>query len=197
MTPRETVPADALIRVAGAIERALARFAEASGWLMVVLMLVICFDVVSRKLGFQMPGLGSTRLQELEWHLSTVLFTMWLGHCYILNSHPRVDTLTAHRPLATRARVEIAGCLAFALPYVGVVAWYGLGFAVSSWRTGEGSEAVVGLPQRWIIKSLFIVGLWLLAAAVVAVTLRLLAYLLGRVPAETADLNIERRVDPT
>jgi len=197
MTVQRVAPAGALLRAAGAIERALAWIAEASGWLMVVLMIVICFDIVSRKLGFQMPGMGSTRLQELEWHLSTVLFTMWLGHCYILNSHPRVDTLTADRPLATRAGIEIAGCLAFALPYVGVVAWYGLGFVASSWWTGEGSEAVIGLPQRWIIKSFFVAGLWLLVAAIVAVTLRLLAYLLGGASAEAAELNIERRVDPT
>ena len=35
---------------------------------MVVLMVVICFDVLSRKLGFQIPGMGSAPLQELEWH---------------------------------------------------------------------------------------------------------------------------------
>lgn len=184
-----------LLTIAGWIESVLRRIAEASGWLMVVLMVVICFDVVTRKFGFQVPGLGSTRLQELEWHLHTVLFAMWLGHCYILNAHPRVDTLTAHRKLRSRAWIEIMGCLAFALPYIGVVAWYGLGFVAMSYATGESSEAVIGIPHRWIIKGLFVFGLWLAVAAVVAMLLRLIAFLFGGVGRE-ADLNIDRVVEP-
>lgn len=187
----------ALLTLAAAIERVLRAIAEWSGWLMVVLMVVICFDVLSRKLGYQIPGMGSTRLQELEWHLHTVLFAMWLGHCYILNVHPRVDTVTAHRPLRTRAWIEIVGCLAFALPYAFIVAWYGLGFVAVSYATGESSEAVIGLPYRWIIKGLFIFGLWLLVAAIVAVLLRLVVHLFGG-PQEAvrADINIRHAADP-
>ena len=186
-----------LLSIADAIERVLRTIAEWTGWLMVVLMVVICFDVLSRKAGFQIPGIGSTRLQELEWHLHTVLFAMWLGQCYILNAHPRVDTVTAHRPLRTRAWIAFVGCVAFALPYAGIVAWYGLGFAVTSYMTGEGSEAVVGLPQRWIIKSLFVLGLWLLVAAIVAALLRLIVFLFGGTAARQARLNIENVPDPT
>ena len=187
----------ALLVIAANIEGLLARIARWSGWLMVVLMVVICFDVISRKVGFQIPGMGSTRLQELEWHLHTLLFAMWLGQCYIINAHPRVDTVTAHRPVRTRAWIEIVGCLAFALPYAGIVAWYGLGFVATSYVTGEGSEAVIGIPQRWIIKSFFVFGLWLLVAAIVAVILRLIVYLFGGPLAARANLNIERVVEPT
>jgi TRAP-type mannitol/chloroaromatic compound transport system permease small subunit len=186
-----------LLTVADTIERVLRSIAEWTGWLMVVLMAVICFDIVSRKLGYQLPGMGSTRLQELEWHLHTILFSMWLGQCYILNAHPRVDTLTAHRSLRTRAWVEIVGCLAFALPYAGIVAWFGLGFVATSYVIDESSEAVVGLSQRWIIKAFFVLGLWMLVAAIVAVILRLIVFLSGGVAGRRADLNIERFVDPT
>ncbi|MDP2377605.1 TRAP transporter small permease subunit [Reyranella sp.] len=186
-----------LLAVADTIERMLCAIADWSGWLMVVLMIVICFDIISRKMGYQIPGMGSTRLQELEWHLHTVLFSMWLGQCYILNAHPRVDTLTASRPLRTRAWVEIVGCFAFALPYAGIVAWYGLGFIAASYLTNESSEAVVGLSHRWIIKSLFVFGLWLLVAAIIAVILRLIVFLSGAAAGRRSDLNIERFVDPT
>jgi len=185
-----------LLTIADHIESVLRRIADLSGWLMVVLMAVICFDVVSRKLGYQIPGLGSTRLQELEWHLHTVLFSMWLGQCYILNAHPRVDTITAHRPLRQRAWIELAGCLAFALPYAGIVAWYGLGFVAMSYATNEGSEAVIGIPMRWIIKSFFVFGLWLLVAAIVATLLRLVAFIFGGEEAR-ANLNIDRTPEPT
>ncbi|OFX03926.1 MAG: hypothetical protein A3D94_00380 [Alphaproteobacteria bacterium RIFCSPHIGHO2_12_FULL_66_14] len=186
-----------LLAVADAIERGLRTIADWTGWLMVVLMIVICFDIISRKMGYQIPGMGSTRLQELEWHLHTVLFSMWLGQCYILNAHPRVDTLTAPRSLRTRAWVEIVGCLVFALPYAGIVAWYGLGLVAAAYMTGESSEAVIGLSHRWIIKGFFVLGLWMLVAAIVAVILRLIVFLSGGVAGRRADLNIERFVDPT
>jgi TRAP-type mannitol/chloroaromatic compound transport system permease small subunit len=186
----------ALLAIADAIEAVLRRISGWTGWLMIVLTVVICFDVVTRKLGFQLPGMGSTRLQELEWHLHTVLFAMWLGQAYILNAHPRVDTITAHRPLRQRAWIEFIGCIAFALPYAGIVAWYGLGFVAVSFASGEGSEAVIGIPQRWIIKSLFVIGLWLLVAAIIATLLRLIAYLFGGVGAERANLAINRTPEP-
>lgn len=188
----------ALLVAADAIEAVLRRISGWTGWLMIVLMVVICFDVVSRKLGFQIPGMGSTRLQELEWHLHTVLFSMWLGYCYILNAHPRVDTITAHRPLRTRAWVELVGCIVFALPYAGIVAWYGIGFVATSYATGEGSEAVIGIPHRWVIKLLFVVGLWLLVAGIFSVLLRLIVFLFGdHALAARANLNIERVPEPT
>ena len=185
-----------LLAVADSVEGMLRRFAGWTSWLMIVLMVVICFDVITRKMGFQLPGMGSTRLQELEWHLHTVLFSMWLGYCYILNAHPRVDTITAHRTLRTRAWIELIGCVVFALPYAGMVAWYGLGFVATSYATGEGSEAVIGIPQRWVIKFLFVFGLWLLVAAIVSVLLRLIVFLFGGPLSARARMNIERVVDP-
>jgi TRAP-type mannitol/chloroaromatic compound transport system permease small subunit len=185
-----------LLKIAERIEAVLRWIAEASGWLMVVLMVVICFDIITRKLGFQLPGLGSTRLQELEWHLHTVLFSAWLGWCYVLNAHPRVDTATAALALRKRAWIELAGALLFALPYAAIVAWFGIGFVGASYATGEGSEAVIGIPQRWIIKGLFVVGLWLLVASIVVVLLRLAAFLFGGVEAGRAALSIERTVEP-
>ncbi len=186
-----------LLTAAGAIEAVVRRIAGWTSWLMIVLMVVICFDVVSRKMGFQIPGMGSTRLQELEWHLHTVLFAMWLGYCYILNAHPRVDTITAHRSLRSRAWIELVGCLLFALPYAGIVAWYGIGFVATSFANGEGSEAVIGIPQRWVIKFLFVLGLWLLVAAILSVLLRTVVFLFGaRELADRAHMNIERVPEP-
>ena len=188
----------AVLALAEGIEGLLKRVAGWASWLMIVLMIVISFDVITRKLGFQVPGMGSTRLQELEWHLHTVLFSMWLGYAYILNAHPRVDTITAHRSLRTRAWVEFWGCILFALPYAGIVAWYGIGFVERSFATGEGSEAVIGIPQRWIIKTLFVIGLWLLVAGILSVLLRVIVFLFGPPElAARANLNIERVVEPT
>lgn len=168
-----------LLAFVHAIDNVLAWIAEISGWLFVVLMGVICFDVVTRKVGFQVPGFGSSMLQELEWHLHTVIFSMWLGFNYIINSHPRVDSLTGTLPLRKKAIIELLGCLLFAGPYIYVLLYFGVDFVAVSYATGEASDAPTGLPQRWIIKSLFFFGLVLLMAAIVSMTVRLMVFLFG------------------
>ena len=74
---------EGLLAASAAIERALYRVSMAAGWLFLVCTVVIVFDVLTRKFGYQLPGMGSTRLQELEWHLHTALFSFWLGTAYL------------------------------------------------------------------------------------------------------------------
>ena len=69
----------ALLAYARAVERLLALVGRVAGWLVILNVVVICADVVTRKFGFQFPGMGSTRLQELEWHFHMALFMLWLG----------------------------------------------------------------------------------------------------------------------
>ena len=56
---------EALLAVSDRIEALVARIASVAGWLLLAAPAVIVFDVLSRKFGFQVPGMGSTRLQEL------------------------------------------------------------------------------------------------------------------------------------
>ena len=63
----------AMLDVSDRIDRVLDRVADTIGWLFILTTIVIAFDVVTRKIGYQMPGMGSTKLQELEWHLHTAL----------------------------------------------------------------------------------------------------------------------------
>ena len=60
---------NALLKMAESSRRLLERIAEVSGWLLVVMAAVTCFDVVARKTGIPAP---LTKLQELEWHLLAV-----------------------------------------------------------------------------------------------------------------------------
>ena len=178
---------DALLAAAEAIKRVLERIADGSGWLLIVLMSVTCFDVVCRKLGVPIPF---TMFQELEWHLHAAIFSLWMGFNYTINAHPRVDSYSAALEYRTRAWIELVGCLVFALPYTFVVVYYGWDFLKMSFMVGEHSEAAVGLPYRWIIKGVFWLGLWLLLAGIVSVLLRLVVFLFGKRTSEEADLRI-------
>lgn len=169
----------AILRIVESIDRLLTVIGRAAGWLFLVNMAVICFDVVTRKIGVQIPSFGSTRLQEMEWHLHTALFALWIGLCYIRNAHVRIDILTAGLSPRTQAWIELLGCLLFAVPYCLVVIYYGYDFAHRSFIQNEFSDAPNGLPYRWIIKGILFIGLLLLLMAVTSVMLRRIAYLFG------------------
>jgi TRAP-type mannitol/chloroaromatic compound transport system permease small subunit len=155
------------------------RIGMAAGWLFVVNTVVICLDVVTRKFGIQLPGLGSTRLQELEWQFHMALFMLWIGAAYVRNAHVRIDLAVSQCAPRTRAWIEFACLLLFALPYCLVLLNYGADFAWKAWAGGEGSESATGLPWRWIPKTIMEIGLLLLLAAVTAVLARIIVYLFG------------------
>lgn len=175
------------IAVSDGIAKFLEKIAFTCGWLLVALMTVTCFDVFSRKLGLP---ISLTRFQELEWWLHTTIFSAWMGYNYTINAHPRVDSFTENASFQSRAWLELLGCLLFALPYITIVCYYSLDFVVQSWRVDEGSESAIGLPHRWIIKGIYVAGIWLVLLAIISVILRVGAYLFGGVSNEKANLQI-------
>jgi TRAP-type mannitol/chloroaromatic compound transport system permease small subunit len=170
---------EALLAASAAIERALYRVSMAAGWLFVACTVVIVFDVVTRKFGYQLRGMGSTRLQELEWHLHTALFSFWLGTAYLKNAHVRIDILVTRTAARRLAWIELLGVLAFALPYCLVAIYFSYDFFHTAWQFNEYSDSATGLPWRWIPKGIISIGLILMLAAVLAVGTRLVVYLWG------------------
>lgn len=169
----------ALLKASDGLDATLDFIGRVAMWLFIANMAVICFDVVGRKFGFYIPGFGSTKMQELEWHLHTALFAGWIGLCYVRNVHVRIDVLTGDLGPRGAAWLEVIGCLVFAVPYTLLVVWYGYDFAERSWIQNEFSDAPTGLGSRWIIKGILFVGLVLLLMAVLSVLFRRLAFLFG------------------
>jgi TRAP-type mannitol/chloroaromatic compound transport system permease small subunit len=178
---------NALLSVAEGLRRLLERIALVSGWLLVIMACVTTFDVVARKFGLQLPY---TKLQELEWHFHAAIFSLWMGYCYTINAHPRVDSFTERMTHRGRAWVELAGCLAFALPYIALVSYNSLGFVESSYLMNEQSDSTVGLTHRWIIKGIYAAGLWLVLLGILSVLLRVIVFLFSGKPEEEVNLQI-------
>lgn len=169
----------ALLKIADAIEAVLRRIADAGAWSFIACIAVITLDVITRKMGFQFPGMGSTRLQELEWHLHAVLFSTWLGYAYIRNAHVRIDVFVGGLTPRGKLWLELVCCLVFALPYLWVALPYAQDFFVLSWRQGEGSDAPTGLPSRWVVKGFLYLGFLTVLAAVISVMTRCWVALFG------------------
>ena len=179
----------ALLSISTLIDWILGTVARAFGWCFLFLMTVICFDVVTRKFGYQLEvfgiDLGSTRLQELEWHLHAFIFLTWIGFCYTRNAHVRIDVFTGSMSQRSQAWLELLGCLLFALPYVCVALPFAWDFFGDAYRQNESSAAPNGLPARYVVKFFLAYGFTSILAAVVSVFIRRFVYLFGS-PADAA-----------
>ena len=174
----------------------LRRFVDAVGrggsWLILPVVLITCFDVIARKVRWVNddgtifsiqywmtttigPWLGSTILQELEWHFHTALFALVLGYGYIWNTHVRVDLVRETLHFRKKAWLEFLGLT----PYTSIVIYFAAVYAYDSWAMGEISASTVGLTQRWIIKSVLVIGLVTALIAGIAVWLQTIAVLFG------------------
>lgn len=178
-----------MLDVSDRIDKVLDRVANASGWLFVLTTIVIAFDVLTRKIGYQIPGVGSTKLQELEWHLHTALFALWLGAAYIHNSHVRIDIAYINAKPRTLVIAEFIGCLCFAIPYCLLAIYFSADYTWEAWVDNEGSSSSNGLPFRWIPKGCLTLGLILLFAGVISVLMRSIVYLFG-------DASLRERATP-
>jgi TRAP-type mannitol/chloroaromatic compound transport system permease small subunit len=176
-----------LLKLSEGLRRLLEWIALASGWLLVVMACVTTFDVLARKAGLQLPY---TKLQELEWHFHAAIFSLWMGYCYTVNAHPRVDSFTENLSYRSRAWMELGGCLILALPYMALVAYFSIDFVASSYALNEQSDSTVGLTHRWIIKAVYAAGLWLVVLGILSVMLRVIVFLFGHQRAEDIDLQI-------
>ena len=87
-----------LLALSNAINAVLRTIAHVGSWFALACIITICFDVITRKFGFQLSvgtiDLGSTRLQEFEWHFHAMLFLTWIGYAYVKDSHVRIDIAT-------------------------------------------------------------------------------------------------------
>lgn len=172
-----------LLGISRAIDALLGLIAAVFGWLFMALVTVIVFDVISRKFGFQLAfagiDLGSTRLQELEWHLHAALFLTWIGYAYVRNAHVRIDVFTASMTARKQAWLELFGCIVFAAPYLIVALPYAWDFFVTSVHQNESSSAPNGLPWRFVIKGFLFFGFASVMLAVISVAIRRIVFLFG------------------
>ena len=133
---------------------------KTASWLVLGLVLLICYDVAMRYL-FQQ---GSVALQELEWHLFSLIFL--LGSAYTLkhDEHVRVDIIYQSHVMSDkkRALVNIFGILFLLLPFCILILTSSWPFVENAFYYNEGSPDSGGLPYRFLLKGSLLVAFGLL-----------------------------------
>ena len=89
----------------------------------------------------------------------TALFALVLGFGYVHNRHVRVDLVREHLKLRYQAWIEFIGVSCLMIPYCVVMVYFATKYSYDSYMTNEISASLVGLPNRWIIKSIFVFGM--------------------------------------
>jgi TRAP-type mannitol/chloroaromatic compound transport system permease small subunit len=145
------------------------------------------WDVVARKLVwiqiYMVANFGSffesTLMQEMEWHLHTVVFCMVLGYGYTHNRHVRVDFLRENFKFTSKAKVEFFGNILFMLPFTLICVYFSWIYMVDSYEIGEVSASLVGLSNRWIVKSFLPIGYFFLFLGGMSVMIQLITVIWG------------------
>ena len=167
--------AKVLLVISNKLENFLEFIGKIGAWLAIPLIGIIIFDIISRRFFV----LGSTKLQEMEWHLHAALFLLALGYAYLKNSHVRIEVIRESFSTKLKSILEILGVLIFVLPYTGLIIYFGLDFVSRSYQINEVSAALTGLSHRWIIKSFIPMGMAFLWLSGISVLLRNIVYLIA------------------
>ncbi len=165
----------ALLRLNVIAESAVVWIGRVSAWVAILLMVVIVFDVVTRRF----LVLGSTKLQELEWHIHAVLFLFCLGWAYLKNAHVRIDLVRERLNARVKLWIELLGCLVFLIPYCVIVIYYGADWWHRSFAQNEMAASATGLPYRWIIKAALPIGFFILLLSALSMAFRKILQLFG------------------
>jgi TRAP-type mannitol/chloroaromatic compound transport system permease small subunit len=185
-----------LTRISEGLDRAIIKIGKVAAWAGLALIVITIFDVVTRRFFV----LGSTKLQEAEWHFHVILFAFCIGYAYLKDAHVRIDLLREKLPERTQWWIEIAGILLFLLPYCGLVVWFGINFTERSFATSEISASATGLTHRWLIKAVIPIGFTILALSGIAILLRKIVELFGpedlrRKVHEIEEAEVEHLID--
>jgi len=106
---------------------------------------------------------GSVGMQEMEWHLLSVVILLGIPFALMEEGHVRVDVIYDRLSHKKRAVINIIGTVIFIMTFSLLIATGSINFVVESFVSGETSNDPGGLPYRWIVKSLIPFSFFLLA----------------------------------
>ncbi|MBC8513194.1 MAG: TRAP transporter small permease subunit [Candidatus Thioglobus sp.] len=119
-------------------------------FLLILMMINVTFDTLNRYL----MNTNYVFLQEMEWHLFSIIILLGLSYALNEEGHVRVDILYTRFSQKKKAIVNMIGVVIFILPLSLLIAFGSLGFVEKSFIFMEQSGDPGGLPYRFIIKAL-------------------------------------------
>ena len=166
---QEQVP----IKFSDGLDTFIRRIGHVVMWTNGILIFAIILQVVLRY-GF---GRGLVVLEEIQWHLYALGIMIGASYAMMMNSHIRVDIIHARLSEKWKLRWDLFGIVFLLLPFLFMIFHQSLDFVYESWRVNEHSDAPMGLPWRWLIKSVIPISFGLLFVAAISRLVRIVVQL--------------------
>lgn len=170
------------LRLLNQLSVRLEQFSECTGklvsWLVLVMVLLVSYDVAMRYF-FQS---GSVALQEMEWHLFSLIFLIGASYTLKHDDHVRLDLFYKSKFMDDRRRawVDLFGSIFLLIPFCILIISSAWPFVVQSYIHLEGSPDPGGLPYRWILKASIPLGFTFLLLQGVSEIVKNLSTVLGK-----------------
>lgn len=171
-----------VLNILSKVSSILENICEISGrmisWLVIFMVLLVCYDVTMR---YFFKG-GSITLQELEWHIFSLIFLLGTAYTFKHDDHVRLDLFYQSRFMddIKRAWVNIIGGTLFLIPFCLLIIICSWPFVYQSFIHAEGSPDPGGLPYRWLLKSAIPLGFLLLLLQGIADIFKNLVKVIGK-----------------
>ncbi|AXX93789.1 TRAP transporter small permease subunit [Arcobacter ellisii] len=144
------------------LERGFDKFADMIGYttafVMVLMILNVTYDVIMR----YFFNTGSIAMQEMEWHLFSVIILLGISYTLKEDGHVRVDLIYDRLTQKKKAKINMVGVVLFIIPVALLIAAESIPFVIESFNSNEQSGDPGGLPYRWLVKSLIPLSFFLL-----------------------------------
>jgi len=135
------------------IERTINRFSDVLGWIAGALTFVMLVNVFYDAIMRYFFRSGSIALQEMEWHIFSVVFLFGISYALKEDGHVRVDILYDRFDPKWKAIVNIGGTLLFLIPLAVLIANGSTWYVHEAYTQGEISGDPGGLTHRYLIKA--------------------------------------------
>ncbi|PIF03164.1 MAG: C4-dicarboxylate ABC transporter permease [Arcobacter sp.] len=173
------------------LEKFFNKFADIIGYftaiIMVLMILNVTYDVIMR----YFFRTGSIAMQEMEWHLFSVIILLGIAYTLKEDGHVRVDLIYDRWSDRKKAMVNMIGVILFILPVSLLIGYISIDFAIESFVSGEQSGDPGGLTNRWIVKSLIPLSFFLLVITSIGFFIKNLNVFNGLHKIEAHDLRYE------
>ncbi|MGB7240623.1 MAG: TRAP transporter small permease subunit, partial [Sulfitobacter sp.] len=146
------------------LDKIVTSFGEVVMWVNVVLVIAIISQVGMRYLF----GTSYPKLDELQWHLYALTTMIGVSYALSTDSHVRVDILRLGFSDRAKRVVEILGITVLVLPFCWLMIDQGIDYFNDSYRVNERSDSPIGLPARWLLKSVIPISFVLVTIAALA-----------------------------
>ena len=160
------------------LSRLIDRITEAIGksvmWMILIAILVSATNAIVRKL-FNM---SSNAWLELQWYLFGAAFLLASAYTLKQNEHIRIDIFYGTRTRRTQHWIDLFGHVFFLLPFVCLMTWMLIPYAMDAIKSGQISTNAGGLII-WPARALLLGGFVLLVAQAFSEIIKKIAVMRG------------------